>query len=67
MLDDFVLLQNLIEDAQRAAAIDHEIFGDDFEPVDDGLAGENVLVVGNPEADANSVVGVSVEAICRHY
>ncbi len=38
MLDDFVLLENLVEDVQRAAAIDHEIFGDDFEPVDDRLA-----------------------------
>jgi len=38
MLHDFVLLENLIQDVQRPPAVNHEIFGDDFKPVDDRLA-----------------------------
>ena len=45
VLHHFVLLENLIEDAQRASAINHEIFGDDFEPIHHRLARKNVMVV----------------------
>ena len=43
MLHHAVLLENLVEHVQRAAAIDHEIFGDDLEPVDDRLLLQDVL------------------------
>jgi len=66
VLHDFIALENLIEDLEGAAAIDHEIFGDDFEPGAGGLAGEDVVVVGNAQADADAVGGEIVEAICRH-
>ena len=52
MLHDAVLLENLVEHVQRAAAIDHEVLGDDFEPVDDRLLFEDVLVVRDAQADA---------------
>ena len=45
VLHHFVLFQNLIEDAQRASAVDHEIFGYDFEPIHDGLARKNMMVM----------------------
>jgi hypothetical protein len=37
MLNHAVALENLIEHLQRAAGIDHEILGDDLEPVDNRL------------------------------
>ena len=37
VLHDAILLENLVEYLQRTAAIDHVVFGDDFEPVDDRL------------------------------
>src|ERR1700688_2870487 len=39
VLDNFILLEDLIENLQGPAAIDHEIFGDDLKPVNDRLAG----------------------------
>ena len=61
-----VPLENLVEDLQRAAAIHHEVFGDDLEPIDDRLLAEDVLVVGNAQADAYTIVRVSVETIRGH-
>ena len=66
MLHDAVLLENLIEHLQRAPAVDHEIFGDDFEPVDDRLLRKDVVVVRNAQADADAVFGESVESIGGH-
>ena len=66
VLDDAVLLKDLIEDGERAAGIDHEIFRDDFEPVDDGLAREDVLIVRNAEADSDAVILKRIEAIAGH-
>src|ERR1700677_2328691 len=66
VLHDVILLKNLIEDLERPSAIDHEIFGDDFEPVTDRLARKNVVVVGGAQADTDSVVGKSVEFIRGH-
>ena len=48
VLDHAVLLENVIQDVQRAAAVDHEIFGNDFKPVHDRLASENVVVMREP-------------------
>ena len=42
MLHDAVLLEDLVEHRERAAAVDHEVLGDDLEPVDDGLLLEDV-------------------------
>jgi hypothetical protein len=66
MLDDAILLENLVEDLERAATIDHVVFGDDLEPVDDGLFGEDVIVVRHAEADSDAVVREPVEAIGWH-
>ena len=66
VLDDAVLLENLVEHFERTAAVDHVVFGDDFEPVDDRLLGEDVVVVRNAQADADTVIGKCVEAIGRH-
>src|SRR5580704_5924214 len=66
VLHDFVLFQNLVEDAQRAPAVNHEIFGYDFEPIHDGLTGKNVVVMRGAQTDPDSVVRVAVKAIGRH-
>jgi hypothetical protein len=66
VLHDFVLLQDLIEDVQRPTAIDHEIFRNYFEPINDGLARENVVVVRGAQSDADAEVRKSIEAIRRH-
>src|SRR3954462_2428056 len=66
VLYDFVLFQNLIEDLQRTPAIDHEIFRDYFEPIDQWLAAQDVVVMRRAQSDADSVVCKSVETIPRH-
>jgi hypothetical protein len=60
------LFQNLIEDAQRASAVNHEIFRYDFEPIHDGLARKNMVVMGGTQTDSDSVIRVAVKAIGRH-
>ena len=39
MLDDFIAFEDLVEDLKRTAAVDHEIFGNDFEPIDTWVCG----------------------------
>ena len=66
MLHHAILLQNPVENVQRAAAIDHKVFRDDFKPVDDRLAAEDVVVVGNAQPDANAVVLKVVKSVSGH-
>ncbi len=66
VLHDFVLFENLVEHFERTAAIDHIVFRDDLEPVDDRVTAEDVLVVGNAQTDADAVIGKAVEAVCGH-
>jgi hypothetical protein len=66
VLDNLILIENLIEDGEGAAATDHIVFGDDFEPVDDRFLGEDVVVVGHSQSDANPVLCKRVESICGH-
>src|SRR5580698_875448 len=66
VLNHSVLLEDAIERGQRAAGIDHVIFRDDFKPVDDRLAGKDMGVVRNAQADANAVILKRIEAIAWH-
>ena len=66
VLHDAVLLEDLVEHFERAAAIDHEVFGDDLEPIDDRFLFEDVPVVRNAQADADAEIGVAVERIGGH-
>src|SRR5258707_5676419 len=66
MLHYFVLLEYLIQNMQRPSAVDHEIFGDDFKPVDNRLAGKDVIIVRRPQADPDSIIRKSIKAIFRH-
>jgi hypothetical protein len=66
MLYDAVLIKDAVEDGERTATVDHVVFGDNFEPIDDGFFIEDVTVVRNAEADTNSVVREPIEAICWH-
>src|SRR5580704_5283701 len=62
VLDDPVLVQDLVECLESAASVDHVVFGDDLEPVDDGLLRENMFIVRNAKTDPHPVVGKSIEA-----
>ena len=66
VLDDAVLLQNLIEHFERPSAIDHEIFRDDLEPIDNRFLGKNVSVMRHAQTDADSVFGEIIECVSRH-
>src|ERR1700730_8255179 len=66
MLDDPVLFENRVEHLQRAASVDHEIFRDYFKPIDNGLFRENVPVMGNAQADADTVFRKSIESVSGH-
>ena len=66
VLHDFVLLENLIEDLHGASAIDHKILRNNFEPIDDWLALQDVLVVGRAQTDADAIFGEIIEAVGTH-
>ena len=66
VLNHAITLENPVERRERTPAIDHVIFRNDLEPVDNRLVFENMLVVRNAEADSDPVVFESVESICRH-
>jgi hypothetical protein len=66
MLHDLVLGEDFVEHFQRAAAIAHEIFTDDLEPVAGRLFRENVGLVRHAQADADAEVREVVEAVGGH-
>jgi len=66
VLYDFVLVQDLIEDSQRASAIDHEILGYDLEPIDNGFAAQYVMIVLGPQSDSDAVLGKIVKSVGWH-
>src|ERR1700722_11555907 len=66
VLHHFVLFQDLIENAQRASAVNHEIFGYDFKPVHDGLAREDVVVMRGAQSDPDAVLGKIVKCVGWH-
>jgi hypothetical protein len=66
MLNDPVLIEDLIEDLEGAAPVDHVVLRDDLKPIDHRLPGENVIVMRNSKADADAIVGVPVKTIGGH-
>jgi hypothetical protein len=66
MLDNPIPLQDLIKDFQRAATVHHEVLGNDFKPIDDGFLIKDVLIMRDAQADAHTIIRVSVETIRRH-
>ena len=67
VLDDPVLFQIESEDFEWTPAIDHEVFGDDFEPIHvDWFLLENMPIVRHAETNSDFVVRVAVEGVCRH-
>src|SRR6202035_187362 len=66
VLNDFVLLQNLIQDAQRPPAIDHEVLGDYFEPIHYRFARQNMVVMRCAQTNPDAVVRKIVKTICWH-
>jgi hypothetical protein len=66
MLDHPILVQNLIQDFQRPAAVDHVVFRDNLEPIDHRLFGEDVGIVWDAQADSDPVIRKPVETIGRH-
>src|ERR1700752_759223 len=66
VLHHAVLIENLIEDVERASAINHVILRDDFEPINHWLFRKDVLIVRSPQTDTYSVLRESIEPISRH-
>jgi len=66
MLNHAILFENGIEDFQRTSPVDHEIFRYDLEPIDDRFFRQDVAVMWNAKADADSIIGKVVKLICRH-
>src|SRR5258708_37851547 len=66
VLHDFVLIEDLIQNVQRPAAVNHEILGDNFKPVHDGFTRENMLIVRSAQANSNPVISKRVKATFRH-
>ena len=66
MLNHSILVENLVENLERTPTVDHVVLRDDLKPVHERLLRENVVVVRNSQANTDSVVGISVEAIGRH-
>src|SRR5260370_10081893 len=66
VLHDSVLFQYLIEDVERASPVNHEVFGNDFEPVYDRLSSQDVIVVRSAQTNPNPIIGEVVESICSH-
>src|SRR5262249_35758754 len=66
MLHDAVLRENRVELAERIPVVAEVVLGDDLEPVDDGLAFEDVLDMRLAQSDTDAVVLESVEGVGRH-
>ena len=66
VLNDSVLIENLVENFEWAATIDHVVLGDDLEPIDHRLLRKDVVVMRHAQADADAIVGVSIETIGWH-
>src|SRR5712672_1758716 len=66
VLHHLVLLQYLVQNPQRPSAIDHEILGNNLEPVAHGLARQNMIVVRRAQSNPNPVLREPVKSICRH-
>src|SRR5437764_505615 len=66
MLYDLVLLENLIEHGERAAAVTHVVFADDLEPIAGRLARKNVAIMRNPKPDSDAKISKAVETIAGH-
>ncbi len=66
MLHNAIPVENLIENLQCTAAIDHVVLGNDLKPIDDRLLRKDMVVVRHPQSDAYAIVGKPVETICRH-
>src|SRR5262245_60100319 len=61
-----ITFQDLIQNMQRPAALYHEVFRDDFKPVDNRLLFQNMIVMRDAQPDAYAVVLMSIETICGH-
>src|SRR6266404_6101946 len=61
VLHDAILIENLIENAQGPSAADHKILGNDFEPVHNRFAGQDMVVVRGAQTDPDAVVRESIE------
>ena len=63
VLHHSVLVENLIEHVQGAAGIDHEIFGDDFEPVHYRFTRKDVPIMGNTQTNSYAMTAECIKAV----
>src|SRR5208283_2123467 len=63
VLHNLILLENLVEDGQRTASVNHIVFRDDFKPSNHGLVLQNVLIVRDSKTYADFIIGKAIESI----
>ena len=66
VLHDPILFENLVENHEWPATLDHIVLGDDLEPIDHGFVPQNVAIVWDSQPDPNAVFGEAVKSICGH-
>src|ERR1700744_715781 len=66
VLHNTIAVQYLVKDFQLPAAIHHVIFRDDFKPVYDRLFLKDMGIMRNAQPNADAVILISIETICRH-
>jgi hypothetical protein len=66
VLHDAILFQDLIQHLQGTSAVAHEVFGNDLEPIDRRLFGQDVVVMRDAQPDADSVIGKAVKGVGGH-
>ena len=66
MLNDAVLLEDLVENAQRTPGVAHVILRNNLEPIHNGFFTQDVAVMRHTQANADAVSGLVVESIRGH-
>ena len=66
MLNHAILFEDRVQHLEWPAPVDHEIFRNDLEPIDDRFFRQDMAVMWNAKADADPVIGKVVELIRRH-
>ena len=66
MLNNSILFEDAVENFERPSPVDHEVFGNDLEPVDDRLSFKNVPVMWNAQTDSDPIIRLTIERVSRH-
>ncbi len=65
MLYDGIAVENSFQVFKRLSSVDHEIFADDFKPVDFGIRLEYIFIMGDAQTDADAQIRKMFCIICH--